>query len=91
MKISTKGRYGARAMLELCMFADGARYQEEVSAVGPAGKIEALVPGPGRFWPKHLGAAPVPRLITSPRPPDTPAMVDGSEVPAHRMHVDTKR
>ena len=56
-----------RAMLELCMFAEGAKYQEEISAIGPKGKIEALVPGPGRFWPKHLGPAPVPKLITSPR------------------------
>lgn len=53
---------GARAMLELCMFAEGARYQEEISAMGPAGKIEARVPGPGRFWPAHLGAAPVPQV-----------------------------
>ncbi|MGY3438923.1 MULTISPECIES: Gfo/Idh/MocA family protein [unclassified Marinovum] len=63
---------GARAMLELCMFAEGARYQEEVSAVGPMGKIEALVPGPGRFWPADLGAPPVPRLIVSPRYPKGP-------------------
>lgn len=63
---------GARAVLELCMFAEGARYQEEVSAVGPAGKIEALVPGPGRFWPTHLGSAPVPQLVTSPRYPKGP-------------------
>ena len=63
---------GARAMLELCMFAEGARYQEETSAVGPKGKIEAFVPGPGRFWPKRLGSAPVPHLITSPRHPRGP-------------------
>jgi predicted dehydrogenase len=60
---------GARAMLELCMFAEGSRYQEAVSAVGPAGKIEALVPGPTRFWPAHLGPAPVPHLVLSPRDP----------------------
>jgi hypothetical protein len=47
---------GARAMLELAMFAEGSRYQEEISAVGSKGKIECLVPGPGRFWPAHLGA-----------------------------------
>jgi myo-inositol 2-dehydrogenase / D-chiro-inositol 1-dehydrogenase len=35
---------GARAMLELCMFAEGSRYQEEIGAVGPQGKIECLVP-----------------------------------------------
>jgi predicted dehydrogenase len=69
---------GARAMLELCMFAEGARYQEEISAVGPDGKVEALVPGPGRFWPEHLGDAPVPQLIVSPRAPKGP---DVREIP----------
>ncbi|KAA9009354.1 Gfo/Idh/MocA family protein [Histidinibacterium aquaticum] len=63
---------GARAMLELCMFAEGSRYQEEISAVGPRGKIECHVPGPGRFWPSKLGPAPVPRLIQSPRAPKGP-------------------
>ncbi|TYC63547.1 Gfo/Idh/MocA family oxidoreductase [Rhodobacterales bacterium] len=67
---------GARAMLELCMFAEGSRYQEEVVAVGPAGKIEAFVPGPGRFWPDHLGEPPVPQLIVSPRTPKGPRLVD---------------
>jgi predicted dehydrogenase len=67
---------GARALLELCMFAEGARYQEEVSAVGPEGKIETFVPGPGRFWPEHLGDAPVPKLIVSPRNPKGPTEVD---------------
>ncbi|MFV1496102.1 Gfo/Idh/MocA family oxidoreductase [Phaeobacter sp. JH20_02] len=63
---------GARAMLDLCMFAEGAEYQEEVAAVGPTGKIEAFVPGPGRFWPTHLGAPPLPKLVTSPRSPKGP-------------------
>ena len=63
---------GSRAMLELCMFAEGSRYQEEISAVGSNGKIEALVPGPGRFWPDHLGDAPVPQVIVSPRAPKGP-------------------
>ena len=67
---------GTRAMLELCMFADGSAYQEELSAVGPAGKIEAFVPGPGRFWPKHLRPAPVARLVTSPRHPQGPVVHD---------------
>ena len=67
---------GARAMLELCMFAEGARYQEEISAIGPKGKIECLVPGPGRFWPAHLGEPPVPRLIVSPREPKGPCAME---------------
>ena len=55
---------GARAMLELCMFAEGSRYQEEISALGPVGKIEAHVPGPGRFWPEGE-PEPVPQLTLS--------------------------
>lgn len=65
---------GARAMLDLCMFAEGARYQEEISAIGPKGKIEALVPGPGRFWPDHLGDPPVARIVESPRNPRGPVV-----------------
>ncbi|CUH42578.1 Gfo/Idh/MocA family protein [Ruegeria atlantica] len=67
---------GARAMLELCMFAEGSRYQEEISVVGPDAKIEALVPGPERFWPEHLGAPPVPQIIVSPRDPKGPIAKD---------------
>ena len=67
---------GARALLELCMFAEGARYQEEIIAIGPKAKIEAKVPGPGRFWPKALGAAPVPQLIISPRAPKGPILAE---------------
>ena len=67
---------GARAMLELCMFAEGARYQEEISAVGPDGKIEAFVPGPGRFWPAHMGTAPVAKVISSPRHPKGPVEIE---------------
>lgn len=67
---------GARAMLDLCMFAEGARYQEEITATGANGRIDALVPGPGRFWPAHLGMAPVPQLIESPRAPKGPVAID---------------
>jgi predicted dehydrogenase len=67
---------GARAMLDLCMFAEGSEYQEEITAVGAQGKIQALVPGPGRFWPPALGPAPQPRLIVSPRMPKGPVARD---------------
>lgn len=63
---------GARAMLELCMFADGTRWNEEISAVGPAGKIESRIPGPQRFWPEALGAPPEPEISTYPRNPKNP-------------------
>ena len=67
---------GARSMLELCMFAEGARYQEEICAIGAKGKIECKVPGPGRFWPAHLGEPPVAQVIVSPRDPKGPRKMD---------------
>ncbi|MEM1285482.1 MAG: Gfo/Idh/MocA family oxidoreductase [Pseudomonadota bacterium] len=67
---------GTRGMLELCMFADGSRYQEELSGVGPDGKIEAMVPGPVRFWPESLGPLPTPKVIISPRDRQTHAPMD---------------
>ncbi len=35
---------GVRAMLDLCMFADGAENQEEVSAVGDTARLDMLIP-----------------------------------------------
>ncbi len=35
---------GARASLDLCMFAEGSENQEEISVVGDTGKIEAFLP-----------------------------------------------
>ena len=35
---------GARALLDLCMFADASHDQQEFAVMGDAGKIEALVP-----------------------------------------------
>ncbi len=67
---------GMKAMLDLCMFAEGSRYQEEIAATGPSGKIEAHVPGPGRFWPEGLGPPPVPQVVVSPREPRGPRRLD---------------
>ncbi len=63
---------GARAMLELCMFADGTMWNEEITAVGPNGKIETRIPGPQRFWPPDLGDAPHAELTLYPRRPKRP-------------------
>jgi predicted dehydrogenase len=35
---------GCRALLDLCMFAEGSRNQEEICATGDAGKLECFVP-----------------------------------------------
>ncbi|MBF0280821.1 MAG: Gfo/Idh/MocA family oxidoreductase [SAR324 cluster bacterium] len=58
---------GQRAMLELCMFAEGSRFQEEICVIGPEAKAEAFVPGPNRFHNPDLGTAPIPKVIISPR------------------------
>ena len=42
---------GVRASLDLCMFAEGSRWQEIVTATCKNGALAALVPGPGRFEP----------------------------------------
>ncbi len=73
---------GQRALLELCMFAEGSRYQEEISIVGPRAKVECFVPGPERFWPAHLGAPPVPQVVLSPRFPKGPVTLDVPVDPA---------
>ncbi|MEM8772244.1 MAG: Gfo/Idh/MocA family oxidoreductase [Pseudomonadota bacterium] len=43
-------RRGARAMLDLCMFAEGAPEQEDIIAVGPVGRLEAGVPSSEVRW-----------------------------------------
>ena len=68
---------GQRALLDLCMFAEGSRYQEHISVVGPQGKVECFIPGPTRFWPEAtLGPAPVAQLVVSPRAPQGPRTLD---------------
>ena len=67
---------GARGMLDLCMFAEGSQYQEEITAIGAKGKLECFVPGPARLWNRDIGPLPVPKLIESPRNPTGPVETD---------------
>lgn len=41
---------GVRAMLDLSMFAEGGRHEQEICAVGDIAKIEAQIPGDGRIF-----------------------------------------
>jgi predicted dehydrogenase len=81
---------GARAMLELCMFAEGSYFQEHITAVGDTAKIEALVPGPARFWPEGNREA---ELVFSPRDPKRPVRetvhVDAAILAAGDHHGST--
>lgn len=40
---------GARAMLDLCMFAESGDWQETVTVTGDKARVEAFIPGPARF------------------------------------------
>jgi myo-inositol 2-dehydrogenase/D-chiro-inositol 1-dehydrogenase len=60
---------GKRALLDLCMFAEGSRYEQEISAVGSLGKIECMIPGPAELWKDNLAS---PKVVLSPRRPVGP-------------------
>lgn len=61
---------GKRALLDICMFAEGSEHQELISAIGDKEKVEAFIPSVQRFWPGALDnpdAAPKPFYVQSPR------------------------
>jgi len=60
---------GRRAMLDLCMFAQGSRYEQEICALGSTGKLECLIPGPALLWKEQQAA---PRVVLSPNKPVGP-------------------
>ena len=71
-------RSGIRAMLDLCMFAEGSYWQEEIAATGDRGRVECFVPGPARFWPG--GEERPSEIEISPRDPKGPVR--------RKVHVD---
>ena len=71
---------GCRASLELCMFADGAEPQEQLTAIGEKGKLDAFIPGPDKFWPD--AAKRLAKVIFSPRNQQPPTV--------HSMPVDDR-
>jgi len=54
---------GSRAMLDLCMFAEGSRTQQEIAVTGDVGKVECLLPEStlisGRRSPVHVAKSTV--------------------------------
>jgi len=69
---------GSRAMLDLCMFAEGSFWQEVISATGELARIDAMIPGPARFAPG--GTERASRLVISNR---------GTKMEeVHDIHVD---
>ncbi len=70
---------GARAALDLCMFAEGAYFQEAIAATGDKARVEAFVPGVARFWQDGRTEREA-ELEISPRSPQAPVR--------RKVHVD---
>jgi myo-inositol 2-dehydrogenase / D-chiro-inositol 1-dehydrogenase len=61
---------GVRGALDLSMFAEGGRHEQELTVVGDAGKLEAVFPG-DRVWVGPRGAT-TPVEVPAPTPPEVP-------------------
>ena len=70
---------GVRAALDLCMFAEGAYFQEEIAATGDKARVEAFVPGVTRFWQDGKTEREA-EIEISPRSPQAPVR--------RKVHVD---
>ncbi len=46
---------GARALLDLCMFAEGSRHEQNIAVTGDIGKLETTVPGDELYISKREG------------------------------------
>ena len=69
---------GVRAMLDLCMFAEGSWWQEQIAVTGDLARVEAFVPGPARFSPD--GRERMSEVVVSPRATKQPVREE--------IHVD---
>jgi len=76
---------GARGLLDLCMFAEGSRWEQELSVVGDGGKVEAHLPN---FMELSRGRAP--EIVVGDRGPGWPvseqAVADDPRIRHHGGH-----
>jgi len=82
---------GVRGLLDLCMFAEGGRFEQEITVVGDSGKYETTVPGSTVWWgPRNGDAA---KEISAPMHPDVPypEFHMGSSFVEHLRFVDHVR
>ncbi|MEL6582720.1 MAG: Gfo/Idh/MocA family oxidoreductase [Pseudomonadota bacterium] len=75
---------GSKAMLDLCMFAEGSEWQEMIALTGDKARVDALVPGPARFAPD--GKERLSRVVISPRETKRP-VVEEIEVDGRILHA----
>lgn len=58
---------GARAVLDLSMFAEGAEQQEEIYALGPAGRLDVAIPAATVTWSPRDRSGPIVEHVETPR------------------------
>ena len=58
---------GARATLDLCMFAEGSEQQEDIYALGPTGKMEVQIPAAKVTWSPRDRRGPVVENVETPQ------------------------
>ncbi len=58
---------GTRAVLDLCMFAEGSEEQEQIYALGDKGKLEVGIPSANVTWSPRHGSAPVIEAVATPK------------------------
>jgi myo-inositol 2-dehydrogenase / D-chiro-inositol 1-dehydrogenase len=83
---------GVRASLDLCMFAEGAYFQEEITATGDQARVQTYIPVAGNHWPDD-GRARHAEIEISPRAPQKPVRrpveVDPAVLKAGNHHGST--
>lgn len=57
---------GARAVLDLCMFAEGSEQQEDIYALGNRGKLEVQIPAADVTWSPRDRTGPIVEAIDTP-------------------------
>lgn len=79
---------GVRAMLDLCMFADGAEHQEEISATGDKARLDLLVPPGDIIFSPRVGYGRPKRPIREHVEVDPAAMAAGEHFGAtYHQHI----
>lgn len=69
---------GVRAMLDLCMFADGAEHQEEMSATGDKARLDVIIPPGDLIYSPRVGFLNDKAVERTHVPVDPAAMAAGS-------------
>jgi len=74
---------GTRGCLDLCMFAEGVKFEQEVSLVGDKARLDCRIPGP---FQSANDPATLAEIVISPRSPAGP-VTQMVEVPDHALHA----